>query len=1011
MAWLVQYYWYLVASNIMSSNSNTADIAVWIPYDDFGFVPVRLIKAVHSPTNAKPTTNESKQQYQAEPLCVGRDGTLMRQKNMAPFEVELSKDDQELLDPVKGETMRMACNNLSDLPSTDAGLVLYHLQKRFRNGQVFTRAGNSLISVNPSVRLPDQTPDAIFRTLQHYKNTPEEDCDPHLYSFAGNMYHGVCMNGQSHFVTVRGNKGAGKSDCVERIIEYLVNVSRGVSNSELGPRLCSVCSVLDVFTHVRSLTNVSSSRCCQKITTFYHANGLLQKWHFDVLLLNTSGLMGSTRKGTEQNFHIFYYLLAGMTDEELEKLGIVSREAHHFPCLTRHDDLWSSQDEEEESLMEEYGRLLDAVDALNIGAEMMEMLRVVVAIMHLSALEFESTGKNSKGDMIHPVAVKECTTVNVSTVETIAKLLGLGTEMLRSFLCTNGDTIWSAGRAKLRCRIFANELYQASFRGLVTVLNTKGSASMELSKPGDVADKKKRFISIIDSCVARTNDEGGGMNLQELCNYYLHEKLQHLRDDALAKELQLYHSEDVVNVSPFWPGNITAVKHLDEVMSVLDSTKNMKEAEINPALLARLKKIAANVHGEEQYDWKNILLETWVMHASQEQSNSMLETSTHNLLKQGFQSTVTDGRVQTSIINQHNRLLDDHATLGTTTVREVCCVRANALFRPLTMAPAYCLDQLNCMDVTSPIRMGRVGFAHTMTCVEFYHWLYRVVPSLLTESPRYMTINHDSMTKMFMTVAGCASICNLLEKKKGTKYHVKAINIRIGKTQVFIKNDKDLSRLIRIRDSLWTTNAVLIQSFCRMCSVRCELARQTKVWIENQEMLKYKAEELEMKLEDKRSAQLREQRNKETQLRVMALKEEKRKQTEARQKMQKLEEQMVKVEQKAQMRRDDAKRRVDETIASRQKLRTAVITLQSFARRILCQSRVECALCCIALLDARNLHALKRAVNRGSRTLLRWRIGTSRLLKMLLKARKRIGEIQDADQTVNRYLDEEEQWV
>lgn len=1001
-----------------SSSRNTQQ--VWLPHDILGFVPVRLSKLKSSTP-----TNKKKQEYTATPLEYSKKRSkLVVQKHIEPISITLSQEDIELLDPVKIETLRITCNNLSDLPSSDTSLALYHLQQRFDQGQFHTLAGNTIISINPAVRLPGSgyTTDTLWSTYEHYKTSPETYVSPHMYSVAGKMYHSICNpDGHSHYITLRGKNGAGKSDCVERMIEYLVNVSIDPNNSELGTRLSMASSILDAFTHVRSINNISSSRCCRRITMSFDQNhGTLKEWNINIPLLDTGGLTGYWNEN-EKNFHIFHYILNGMTDEELyNEMGITCRDFQEFSCLTHDTDTDTkesnekkmSADEEEwnENNLQEYLKFLDAVNALKVEAEVVEMLRVAIAVMHLSVLEFSSVDKKKNKDSSSNITIKPPKTNNKSTVTTIAKLLGLDEKELESYLlCSNKEhpehKTWSVGRAELHRNIFMNELYQRGVSSLVTVLNKCGKC-IESNSNENTTQLRRRSITIFDPCVTTLSKGENDLHLQELQTYYMNEKLRQLRDSiVLAKELELYHVEDVATVSPFWSkDNEVNVQNLEKVLDILDSTKTKAGDKLDNTLLNSLIKASENVQNAERYAWKDILLEFWATNASKDTSTSLLKESTNILLQDQqdnkiFQQSFwfkTNGIIR----NSFESIQEEQKN---TVLRDICCIQANQMFRPITFSPIHILNQMNQLDIMSSTRIGRAGFACNMSCVNFYHWLHRLVPSLVSESLRTLTVNFDSMTKMFKTVAGCTAIYDLLREKKGTQNNY-SINMKIGKTKVFLKHEHELGQLKGIRNSLWLHPAILIQSFLRMCIVRCQLKKQAEKWLKKKEHLDRLANINLMSSEDARGLQMRIDLEHEKEL-------EKKRQEDAKRKITLLQKELDKIVLNEKNAKYEKHQLVSMKIRRKKIKRNAAIKIQSFGRRLICQSKVECALACLQILNAKNALQLKRAVNQGSRTLLRWRMGTSRLIKMLKKSREKLSRIKDEKNTLNHYLNDNKQWL
>ena len=1064
-----------------NSSPNTTDKLVWLPHDTFGFLSVRLVHTNSPPT----TTSSSKHKYSAIPVQFStKKHRFVPQKYMQPIDIELSQDDIEKLDPVKTDTITMHCTNLSDLPSSDTGLALYHLQQRFESGQVHTLAGNTIISINPAARArvpgSGHTSNKLWDTFQHYNNTPSDRITPHMYSFAGHIYHRICNpEGQSHYVTVRGTNGSGKSECVDRMIEYYINVSRTSTNSELGAHLCAACSVLDAFTHVQSMHNVSSSRCCQTITmSFDQGNkGALDEWKINVPLLDAGGITG-TWNSKERNFHIFYYLLMGMTDDELKKeMGIKQRDFQEFSCLACTDDLQCENVRKAKEMdLQEYLDFLDAVTVLNVGTEVVEMLRIVAAVMHLSVLEFSANpdatrnsssnkekvnsdpgpGQNKdkdKGNNTHKkikhnsgnviIAPPKPSSTNRSTVDTIAKLLGLDKNELESYLCCCNKEhpeykTWSVGRAELHRNLFMNELYQQGVSALVTVLNERGKR-----KGSNMIDGEKHSITIFDPCVAVLKGKND-LQLQEFQTYYMNEKLRQLGVKALSEELESYHLEGVTTVSPFWPEeNKTNAQQLETVVNILDGTKRKDAKDLDEALLQSLKKAATNVQHTERYDWKHILIEAWSTHVSKANTLKLFNKTTNVLLQDSENNNQNNGNMEhgenNSGTTQRSRSRSTlpqsfwlksrgniHASFEFLQqqrtkheLRGICCIQANETSRSIIFAPHHVLNQLKQLDIRSSATMGRVGFHYDMSCDQFYSWLHRLVPSLASESTRALTLNHDSMTKMFKTVAGCKAIRGILYARKGWQnLKLNANDIKIGNTKVFIKQEKVYAYLKDIRNTLWIQSTVTIQSFLRMCTVRCKLLNQKSIWLKKKEECHRQAEYVEMCMEDSKSVQMRERTKYDAHLSKMALQAEKIKQQKTRLKIEQLEIEVQKIVDGVKQKKQTKEKLIEDKITKKKNIRKAAVRIQKCGRRLLCQSKVECAVACLKLSDARTESELRRAVHYGSRTLLRWRIGTSRLMRYLQLSRRKLNQIKVAKETLieeketlSAYLNESEQWV
>ena len=153
-----------------------------------------------------------------------------------------------------------------------------NLEKRWKNGDIYTWIGSVLISVNPfkgslsiifiglnhisALDLGIYT-DAV---LQSYKGKNRLEVNPHVYSIAESAYYNMNAYHENQCVIISGESGAGKTEAAKRIMQYIAAVSGGRDSSiqEIKDMVLATNPLLESFGCAKTLRNNNSSRHVRK---------------------------------------------------------------------------------------------------------------------------------------------------------------------------------------------------------------------------------------------------------------------------------------------------------------------------------------------------------------------------------------------------------------------------------------------------------------------------------------------------------------------------------------------------------------------------------------------------------------------------------------------------------------------------------------------------------------------------------------------------------------------------
>ncbi|CAL4058834.1 unnamed protein product [Meganyctiphanes norvegica] len=247
--------------------------------------------------------------------------------------------------------------------------VLKTLHARFNNGQYFTNVGPILLSVNPYHEVGNAL------TLTSTRTVPQS---PHLLRVVHEAVRQQSETGYTQAIILSGASGSGKTYTSMLLLRQLFDVAGGGPETDAYKHLAAAFTVLRSFGSAKTTSNSESSRIGHFIEVQV-TDGALYRTKIHCYFLDQTRVVRPLPD--EKNYHIFYQMLAGLTQEERAKLHL---EGHSVRTLRYLNEGDIRQDEADDARRFEAWKANLGV----LGIPFLEVMRVLAAVLLLGNVTF-----------------------------------------------------------------------------------------------------------------------------------------------------------------------------------------------------------------------------------------------------------------------------------------------------------------------------------------------------------------------------------------------------------------------------------------------------------------------------------------------------------------------------------------------------------------------------------------------------------------------------------------------
>ncbi|XP_069505320.1 unconventional myosin-IXb isoform X3 [Ambystoma mexicanum] len=350
-------------------------------------------------------------------------------------------------------------DDLCNLPQLTETSILQNLKTRFMKHKIYTYAGSILIAINPFKFLPIYNP----KYVKLYDNHQLGKLEPHIFAIADVAYHTMLKKHINQCIVISGESGSGKTQSTNFLIHCLTALSQKGYASGVERTILGAGPVLEAFGNAKTAHNNNSSRFGKFIQVNYLENGIVRGAVVEKYLLEKSRLVSQEKD--ERNYHVFYYLLLGVTEEERREFQLKQPEDYFY--LNQNN----FKIDDGEDLRHDFERLKQAMEMVGfLPPTKKQIFSVLSAILYLGNVTYKrkSNGRD-EGLEVGPPEV----------LDTLSQLLQVKREMLvealtkRKTVTVNEKLIlpYSLNEAITARDSMAKSLYSALFDWIVLRIN------------------------------------------------------------------------------------------------------------------------------------------------------------------------------------------------------------------------------------------------------------------------------------------------------------------------------------------------------------------------------------------------------------------------------------------------------------------------------------------------------------------------------------------------------------